>query len=114
MYVANSSVLNTNLISFFDYVFSLKLKTIVNNHGFNLKKFKTIVTNYSFDEDTLVWTIFSKTLLDWYFFLKMYYFGRKLLFLPLYIFICFHFHARFNYYLLLQIHSETCIHILYF
>ena len=36
-------------ISFFDYVFSLKLKTIVNNYGFNLKKCKTIVINYGFN-----------------------------------------------------------------
>ena len=37
-----------------DYDFNFKLKTVDNNYGFNFKKFKTVVTNYGFDEDTLV------------------------------------------------------------
>ena len=41
-----------------DYGFNLKFKTIVNNNGSNLKKFKTVVGNYGFDEDTLVWAFF--------------------------------------------------------
>ena len=32
----------------------LVLKTVIGKHSFNLKKFKTIVTNYGFNEDTLI------------------------------------------------------------
>ena len=38
----------------------LVLKTVVGDYGFNyLKKIKTIVTNYGFDEDALFWAFFS-------------------------------------------------------
>ena len=36
------------------------LKIIVGNHGFNLKKFKIIIINYGFDDDTLVSIFFFK------------------------------------------------------
>ena len=55
-----------------NYGFNLKkFKTIFNNYGFNLKKIKTIVINYGFDEDTLVWTFFFKNVLHWYFWTKL-------------------------------------------
>ena len=37
-----------------NYDFNFKLKTVVVDYGFNFKKYKTVVTNYCFDEDTLV------------------------------------------------------------
>ena len=46
-------------------VVGLKLKTIVNNYGFNLKKFKSVVINYGFDKDKLAWAyFFFKNVLD--------------------------------------------------
>ena len=34
-----------------DYDFNLKLNIVLTNYGFNLKKFKSIVVKYSFDDD---------------------------------------------------------------
>ena len=42
-----------------DYGFNFKLKTIVNNYDFYLKKFKIVMINFSFNEDILVWLFFS-------------------------------------------------------
>ena len=41
-----------------NYGFTFKLKSLITNYGFNLKKFKTVVINYGFDEDPLVWALF--------------------------------------------------------
>ena len=46
-------------------------KTVIGDYGFNLEKFKTVVTNYGFDEDALVWTFFFKNVLDCFFFLNV-------------------------------------------
>ena len=54
----------------------LMFKIVADNYGFNFKRFKIGVTDYDFDDDTLIWTFFLKNVLDRYF-LKMYYFGTK-------------------------------------
>ena len=60
---------------FLKIIFKLVLKFVVSDYDFNFK-FKTVVINYDFDEDTLVWSFFFKNDLDW-FFLKIFYFGTK-------------------------------------
>ena len=46
----------------------LVFKIVVSNYGLNFKRFNIRVTDYDFDEDTLIWTFFFKNVLDWYFF----------------------------------------------
>ena len=54
-----------------DDSFNFKLKIVVSDYGFNLEKFKTVVTNYGFDEDALVWNFFFQKRIRLFFFLNV-------------------------------------------
>ena len=46
------------VVNNYDFNLKKKIKTIISNYGINLKKKKkiqTVIINYGFDEDTLVW-----------------------------------------------------------